>query len=84
MVAECMGCGYCCCKAVCAFGRLRGAPVEAPCSFLTYRDGRHWCALVKQEPVAKSHMAIGAGCSSSLFNDWRNYPIINRTRRSDE
>ena len=84
MVSKCMGCGYCCCKAICAFGRLRGAAPEVPCSFLTYRDGRHWCKLVEQESVAKKVLAVDTGCSSSLFNDWRKYPIIDRTRRADE
>lgn len=76
----CVGCGFCCCKAVCVVGIAHGAGarVDTPCTFLSYGDGRHWCSLVTDHTVPGNAIHADTGCSSALFNDWRKKPIVNR------
>ena len=76
---SCVGCGYCCSKAPCGLGYSLGA-TEAPCKFLVEAEGRKWCQLVLSVPEDKADhlkniLAIGAGCSSTLFNDVRDAQI---------
>ncbi len=50
------------------------------CKFLTYHDERWWCGLLDKMPegsekeAIKYEMAVGYGCSSTLFNEWRDKP----------
>jgi len=50
------------------------------CKFLAYHDERWWCGLLDKMPEGpekertKHEMVIGAGCSSTLFNEWRDKP----------
>ena len=68
---HCVRSGYCCQVATCAAGRYFGAP-EVGCTFLGgERPGEHWCRLAVERPELKTGMAIGSGCSSTLFNDRR-------------
>jgi hypothetical protein len=73
----CIGCGYCCSKVTCLFGaEVYGA--QSPCPGLVWDEeaGRHFCKLLL-ESTGWPHeflgegLAIGAGCSSALFNTWR-------------
>jgi hypothetical protein len=75
VVQPCVGCGYCCQKTVCFVGQANGAHHKPPCEFLVHKDGRFWCLLVLQfEDSArmKHDLAIGCGCSSSMFNTQRD------------
>jgi len=72
----CIGCGYCCRQAPCALAqRIYGGVLEK-CPELVYRDGRWWCRAVENArgPLKRDYeegVAIGGGCSSSLFNQDR-------------
>jgi hypothetical protein len=65
----CLGCGYCCKKALCTLGsHLHGH--ELPCPSLTYKNGRYWCSeALSSEHVAKA-LYVGEGCCSSM-NSYR-------------
>jgi len=74
--AECVGCGYCCMKAPCA-ASSRLYPGVTHCPQLVWSDdlSRYLCklALLPGEVGERyrKELAINAGCSSSLFNTWR-------------
>lgn len=76
-VTPCIGCAYCCSKVVCSLGaQVYG--VKPPCQGLVWdeKKGRHLCKLIldsrgELRTFLMEVLAIGAGCSSSLFNDWR-------------
>jgi hypothetical protein len=44
--------------------------VKSPCPSLVFKDGRYWCeeVLKADNPRIKEILAIGGGCSSSMFN----------------
>ena len=84
-IVHCEGCGYCCKKGPCSLywhtktAEDRGlAPWLAGegCPHLVW-DGeanRYWCGVILLAPGVqelKDVIAIGAGCSSSLFNSER-------------
>lgn len=76
--SPCIGCGYCCMKVPCPVSYLMGWDrYPDPCGGLVWDEaGRYWCRAVLEEPERtvvrlKEQMAIGAGCSSSLFNEQR-------------
>lgn len=75
-MSDCIGCGYCCTKAPCPTSiKLLGANI-IKCSFLYWENGRHWCSLITNTEKKVSNryrmdLAIGAGCSSSMFNTFR-------------
>ena len=79
----CVGCGYCCQKAVCVVGLLHYGPGEktsGDCKFLLTDDGRYWCQLILQAEGEKKkrlmkEMAIDCGCSSSMLNTQRSRAI---------
>lgn len=81
-IKECIGCGYCCWKVTCEFGKSRGAQYR-PCSFLVFENGRHWCGLVlkggETGKRAAKCIGIGVGCCSNL-NSWRMEPIKDRRK----
>jgi len=71
----CVGCGYCCQTATCAFGELAGSDSKE-CKYLRRNGDRYFCHLVECFPdVYKEPLAIGAGCCSSLFNKQRDAMI---------
>lgn len=73
----CVGCGYCCKKAPCFLSqRTFGDQKAGECPALRYHDGRYWCGLVEDgDETVKRELAIGAGCSSALFNTVRDDQI---------
>ena len=73
----CVGCGYCCRKAVCCTGMLvYGVEGSTRCPGLVPRDGIFRCLLADQY---REDLAIGAGFCSPLFNEDRER-ILRRTR----
>jgi hypothetical protein len=83
----CLGCGYCCTVATCAFGAERFGPHGGPCPALTYRDGRYWCGVILEaDEVQRPHyervLHIGAGCCSSL-NSYRRKLACKSTHPGD-
>lgn len=71
-IKKCLGCGYCCLKAMCALGTIRLGTYKDRCPYLRWNGRRYLCDLYLSDPKSLGEkMAIGAGCSSSLFNDWR-------------
>jgi hypothetical protein len=76
MAAPCVGCGYCCTKALCFRGLLEHGDMPGPCPSLVFKAGRYWCGIVlaAREPERSKiieGLAVGAGCSSSLLNTRR-------------
>jgi hypothetical protein len=68
-MSDCVGCGYCCIKAQCNISRVMLGDHKR-CPALKWNGKRYLCELAKDKKIADS-LAIGAGCSSSLFNIWR-------------
>lgn len=70
----CVGCGYCCRKAPCAF-----SPSDTPpCPELIEVDGRWRCGKVLRldgaaREILMDELAVGAGCCSPLNSDRRKY-----------
>jgi len=65
--SDCVGCGYCCLKAMCSTGiGFYGRSVER-CPYLIWIEDKYRCQLVLDN---KAKVATGFGCSSSL-NSWR-------------
>lgn len=82
-VAPCVGCGYCCQKVLCFLGVSKYGSRAGPCPALVCKDGRYWCGIIMEaaEPEKsryKDWLAIGGGCSSSLFNTQRDAMIRAR------
>lgn len=74
----CVGCGYCCKKTPCGAALLiLKERAAAPCPLLLPRpDGTYRCGAVakfkgQQRRSLMRSLAIGAGCSSPLFNAYR-------------
>jgi len=70
-VKPCVGCGYCCRKAICVLGMkiadLEGKPTDNGCPYL-YLEGIYRCELAKNEAYCKE-LFIGEGCCCSLNTD---------------
>jgi len=66
---KCVGCGYCCLKAVCI---SVFADESGRCDYLEWREeeGRYRCALAEEDKFFALNVYIGKGCSSTL-NTWR-------------
>ena len=67
MYKECVGCGYCCKKAMCALGVKTLGRTEDRCPYLVWSDERYYCSIYDYE---RWLAVFGFGCSSSL-NTWR-------------
>lgn len=68
---QCVRCGYCCKSVTCHLGWRATAPGQT-CVFLQGdRPGNFSCARIEERPELGGEVAIGAGCSSSLFNNDR-------------
>lgn len=86
--AQCVGCSYCCTKAPCAASvRLYGNGVKE-CPALLYDEykGRYYCKLAslpgKIGEEYRNELAIGQGCCSPLFNQYReNIPKPNPIKK---
>jgi len=70
VTTSCIGCGYCCKRAMCLMGIDTLGQVEKECPFLQWSTtkNRYLCLLYD---TFKSNPMFGGGCSSSLFNTWR-------------
>jgi len=74
-----VGCGHCCYSRPCGYGRVKEGSLHR-CDFLTHHDGRWWCGFFEgldegpEKEQTRYEMVIGAGCSSTLFNEWRDKP----------
>ena len=79
----CIGCGYCCLKAMCAVGVAYLGRREDRCPFL-HQDGRgvYLCALaVNGGDLAHAALGIGTGCCSPLNSTRQELVSTGRTRR---
>lgn len=84
-MADCVGCGWCCTKAVCAAGvRIYGPVTECPALIWDEEKQRHLCKIVMIEGDIgfryRQELSIGAGCCASMFNSWRDN-IQDRTNK---
>ena len=80
MAKPCVGCGHCCQQAKCALGVLKYGGSSGPCPGLTWIGNRYWCYPLMTadddvRPRLSQALAIGAGCSSTLFNTKRDEAI---------
>lgn len=76
----CVRSGFCCKVATCAVGVAHGAP-QRGCTFLGgSRPGEYSCELVTRRPELSEIMAIGSGCSSTLFNEDRDSVLQGFTK----
>lgn len=70
-MADCLGCGFCCRQGPCGIAARTGTwrkPEKGGCRSLKW-DGEKWrCVALKVNPQYYRELAVGAGCSSSLFN----------------
>ena len=72
----CVGCGFCCLTAPCeASRRLNYSSTKCPFLLWVEEDKRHKCQLMMFDgslgEAYRKELHAGAGCSSTLFNDWR-------------
>jgi len=73
---KCVGCGYCCIKTKCS-AAVRLYPESEQCPQLTWSDddNRYYCGLMllpgELGRAYRKELYAGTGCSSSLFNSWR-------------
>lgn len=72
----CVGCGFCCAQWPCAHS-MNKYFVAHPCPALEWDGERYRCADVEELRLSGA-CAIGAGCSSTLFNTWRGSKIQRR------
>lgn len=73
LLSKCIGCGYCCRTAQCAFSTFNFG-IHSVCPALCFGKNRYWCGPVLLSPddvQLKELLAIGGGCSSTLFNSHR-------------
>lgn len=67
-IQPCVRSGHCCQIATCAIGVQHGASPRG-CGYLQGNTpGEYSCSLLVERPHLRGAMAIGAGCSSTLFN----------------
>jgi len=79
----CVGCGYCCIKALCILGEMMvgGLPERmrgSHCPSLYWTGDKYRCRLAEVSELARRELSIDAGCCSGL-NSWRNN-IKRRTK----
>jgi hypothetical protein len=70
-VKSCVGCGFCCTKAMCVAGISYFGTVIERCPYLIWIENKYRCKLVVDKIINPEELYIGDGCSSTLFNDWR-------------
>jgi len=84
-IKPCVGCGYCCLKAPC-FQAVVEYELEykQTCPGLTWDDEKvqFRCKLMMRPGAEgkkfRDRLAVGGGCSSSLFNNYRDDFIIEK------
>ena len=88
MSASCLGCGYCCRMHPCELAYQVHGDIK-DCPSLKWNGVRHICEIVASDPEKYARYdnyavdGIGSGCSSSLFNMWRE-DIRDRTKSQRE
>ena len=66
----CVGCGYCCLKAQCAYSMLKfDRQDRCPALKWDTEKTRYFCTEYRE-----LEWLMNKGCSSPLFNDWRDFP----------
>jgi hypothetical protein len=82
-----VGCGYCCKKAQCVAGASIYGLKDGVCTGLKWneKEQRYYCLLILETTgqanrAARQGLAIGAGCSSSMFNTYREETIARRKK----
>ena len=75
-MAQCVQCGFCCRVAPCGFGLWN--PEKKQCDFLLDDSHCQKYYEIKEHPDAEINPAFGAGCSSSLGNNYRQKIIDER------
>jgi hypothetical protein len=63
--AKCVGCGYCCLTAICAYGSANND--RGGCTSLVYDGSRYRCI----NKAAMKQMQ-GTGCCCGFMNTWRD------------
>ena len=73
-IKPCVGCGFCCIKAICSTGARIYGPSVNLCPALEWRETRYYCKLMElpnqQGFDYKKELYAGEGCCCNL-NDWR-------------
>jgi len=68
---KCVGCGYCCISFPCSYAVHNGwGDAHNRCIKLHWDGGKYRCAE-HNNPTLDSNVGFGAGCPSTLFNEWR-------------
>jgi len=80
LVEPCVMCGYCCTKRPCFYGIWNEA--KGACAFLTSDTKCDKYAEIVASEVGTKYPMFGCGCSSSLFNDFREEKL--RTLDTEE
>jgi len=83
MILECVQCGYCCRVRPCAFGTW-DSEKKQQCTFLTEEDFCSKYEEIKKLPGAEYNPAFGTGCSSALFNSFREKKIKERFKAENK
>lgn len=83
MPAPCLGCGYCCLKKTCTFGRLNHPEAESGrCPELQWNGKRYVCGIMsdpRSGDYFRMELRAGQGCVTAS-NPWRQ----EIRERSDE
>ena len=68
---QCVGCGFCCLRAPCVHSSLKFGRQDR-CPALKWDDekSRYFCTEYQE-----LDWLMNTGCSSPLFNDWRDFPL---------
>jgi len=69
-MSHCVGCGYCCIKAMCSIGIAYHGRSEERCPYLVWNGSMYRCRLVTDNLIDQSKLTTGFGCTSNM-NTWR-------------
>lgn len=73
-VKTCVGCGFCCLKAICEVGARLYGPGVTQCPALEWKESRYVCKLMElpgdQGLAYRLELYAGEGCCAGL-NTWR-------------
>jgi len=83
----CIGCGFCCTKAMCDAGRRIHGVNLLPCPSLEWNGDRHICKLMvipgNLGERYRKELYAGEGCCANL-NSWYCEPLVDRTTPKEE
>jgi len=81
-IKECVGCGFCCTKALCNAALRLYSTNTPPCPALVWNGTRNICNLMTLPGLLgenyRSELYAGEGCCCNL-NSWRKEPLEDRT-----